>query len=736
MKKTVQTLFFTLIILTLFNACGTKKNNIISRNYQALTTKYNVLYNGNLALEEGVKSLNDSYKDDWFEILPIEPLDFDDDKFIIPTNTGMGAGFDKNDTKKAETPFEKAELKAVKAIQKHGMNIDGLERNRQIDEAYFLLGKARYYSQRYIPAIEAFNYVIANYPNASLITETKIWKAKANIRNDFENTAIESMNLLLYVKDTLEADQPDHLKELAHTAMAMAYLRSDTIEKAKKHLALATRTLKNKEQGARNLFILGQLFAAEGKKDSANMVFTKLTKFNQAPQKYLIHAEIELAKNTTSDSSANVVLKRLDELIKDRDNRSYLDELYYHKAVLLEQKDSIKLASTYYQKSLKATTSSPKQKTFTHEKLGNLYFNQALFEKASAHYDTVLQIAKDDNSLRIRRIKRKSESLENLIKNEQIVTLNDSILKLSNLSKDEKTAYFTTYVEKLKKADEELAQLLANRANFSNTTGSLQSSNKKQTWYFYNNLALSNGKSEFKRFWGDRILEDNWRWSSKLNNSKNTADNLITNDIGRYDIDAYVASIPTSQVVIDSLKNQKNDALYNLGLIYKEQFKNAHLAIDRLERLENSNPKEELLLPINWHLYQLYKNTNQEKATVYKNFILKNYPESVFAQSIQNPEEIIETTVDENELAKTYKELYYLYKEEKFEEVITKIDAILPTLNENELKPKFYLLKAFAIGKSQSKENYKQALNYVAINFGNTEEATKAQEILSKLKEE
>jgi hypothetical protein len=33
--------------------------------------------------------------------------------------------------------FELAETKATKAIQKHSMNIDGTEKNYQIDEAYF-----------------------------------------------------------------------------------------------------------------------------------------------------------------------------------------------------------------------------------------------------------------------------------------------------------------------------------------------------------------------------------------------------------------------------------------------------------------------------------------------------------------------------------------------------------------------------------------------------------------------
>jgi hypothetical protein len=55
------------------------------------------------------------------------------------------------------------------------MNIDGRERNFQIDEAYLLLGKARYYDQRFIPALDAFNYILYKYPNSSNIYEAKIW---------------------------------------------------------------------------------------------------------------------------------------------------------------------------------------------------------------------------------------------------------------------------------------------------------------------------------------------------------------------------------------------------------------------------------------------------------------------------------------------------------------------------------------------------------------------------------
>ena len=736
MKNTSKIFFFLLLVLVVF-ACGPKKDTIIRRNYQALVTKYNVLFNGKEALNQGIEELNENYKDDWFERLPIEPIAFEEDKIIAPTfSNGPGTGFNNtnNTDKKPSTPFEKAEEKAVKAIQKHGMNINGIERNRQIDDAYLLLGKARYYQQRFIPAIEAFNYVIAKYPNANLIAETKIWRAKANIRNDFEDTAIESMKLLLIIKDTLEADWSNEIKEKGYTAMAMAYVKSDSLQKAKESLKLATRTLDNTTQAARNLFILGQMYADENKKDSASQVFKRLVNFKKAPYKYRIHANIELARNTSNDSTSAIVLKTLDKLIKDRDNRPYLDELYYQKALLHERNDSIGLALSNYKKSLRAKDGSDKQKTFTFEKLGNLNFKDANYQLASAYYDSILQISTDSLDLRIRRIKRKHKNLASLINFENIVDKNDSIIRIASMTQEEQKQFFEGYVAKIKKADEDAAQLRLNQLAFGNSGNSLGSS-KKGSWYFYNSQSLNFGKTEFIKNWGVRKLEDNWRWSDKATiggvkeNVEN--ENLVN---ARYDVNTYLKSIPSRTSTIDTLKLDRNQALYELGLIYKEQFKNNDLAIKRLERVNKLNPAKELILPINWHLYQIYNNTgNKDKATIHKKVILEDYAETKFAQIINNPNADLKEEIEVSEVESTYKDYYYLYKDDKFEEAVTKINEYLPSIQQSELLPKFELLKALAIGKYKDKEAYKKSLEFVSVSYGNTEQGKRAKAILDKL---
>ena len=256
--KNSQKIGFLGVLLLIFS-CSTKKDAFLNRNYNALTTQYNILYNGGVAFNEGLKEINSNYEDDFFELLPIEPLSFENIKFRIPKVSSSigspGKGFNNTTTEEPLTPFDIAEQKAVKAIQKHSMNIYGKERNKKIDDAYLLLGKSRYYTERFVPAIDAYNYIIANYPNASLINETKIWRAKAHIRIENEELAIETLEILLR-----KPELPDFIREEANTTLAMAYTKMDSVHRVRKHLWEATKTSKNTIQKARNLFVLGQLY--------------------------------------------------------------------------------------------------------------------------------------------------------------------------------------------------------------------------------------------------------------------------------------------------------------------------------------------------------------------------------------------------------------------------------------------------------------------------------------------
>ena len=732
----IQKIAIFCFLLTIVS-CSTKKDAFLNRKYNALTTQYNILYNGEVAFQQGIDEINSQYEDDFFELLPIEPLKFERKPLKTSTasssNRGLGFGFDSDNSEEAQSPFDIAEQKAVKAIQKHSMNINGKEKNKKIDDAYLLLGKARYYTQRFIPAIDAYNYIISNYPNASLINETKIWRAKAHIRIDNEELAIETLELMLK-----NPDLTDRIREEANTALAMAYAKVDSIHETKKYLWNAIETSENKVQKARNLFILGQLYGNDQMKDTATLVYNKLINFKRGPYKYRVYAAIELAKNSVSDSSTIALFDRYNKMIKNRDNRPYLDGLYYQVAVLEESRDSIDRAVLNYNKSLRTKKGTAKQKTYSYESLAKIYFKNLDYIKAGAYYDSVLQVASNKQNVRIKKIERRAKNLGNLVQFEKTLKNNDSILYLTSLSDEQLEKYFQDYIDKIKKEDEELAQKKLNAISFGTSFGGqTKTSESKGKWYFYNVQSLGYGKREFERIWGNRPLEDDWRWSDKsvISNQK-FKDELVDNQIeSRYELSTYLQTVPTTSKEIDSLVLERNNALFELGLIYKEQFKNSSKSIENLERLLVSNPDEELILPINYHLYQLYADQENPKSEEYKNRVLSNYPESPFAKIIINPEIELSKEKKIDKDAEVYEIAYRLYKDDFFEETICFINMTIPTLEEGTpLISKFELLKAYAIGKYQKKESYIAALEKVAVNYPQTEQGEKALEIMKKLK--
>lgn len=724
MKTGFKILTILLIILVVIS-CSTKKDTFLNRNFQAMATKYNVLYNGKVALQKGLTELNQNYKDNYWETLPIEPLKVD--KLALP-----GVKLNKDASPKE---FDKAEEKAVKAVQKHSMLIARQERNTQIDDAYLLLGKARYYTKRFVPALEAFNFVLINYPNASLINETKIWQAKTLVRLQNPEQAIDNLKMLFKHKN-LE----DNIKEEAHTALAMAYVATDSLKQEILHLNAAVEIAKNKEQTARNLFVLGQLYQQKKEIDSSNIAFQKLLDLKKAPYKYKIHAAIEKAKNATTKEEKNLAVLDLQKRIKDRDNRSYLDALYYQLGNLqLASNDSIATAS--FKKSLIHSKAPDFQKELAYQALGTLYFNKANYVTAGAYYDSILAITKNTNTKRIRSIKRKRTNLNEVISYETIAKATDSILTVSAMSKQQQSDFYTNYINKLKKEEEQQQQKLnTGNALFANGGNSNNNGTKNSgKWYFYNNQIVGFGSQEFKKIWGNRPLEDNWRLSDKTLVTI-AAIKMPDNDINKetesskkYDLNYYLNKIPTSKKQIDSIKEVRNNAYYKLGLIYKEQFKEYELAANKLEKLLTFNPSKAIELPAKFHLFKIYEKLNSKKADFYKNDIVTNYPSSKYAKLIVNPKLVLKEN-DENSPEKNYEKLYYQYKDSEFELVIKKADSSISLYEGQTIVPKFELLKAYAIGKKDGLKAFKEALNFVAMNYPNTNEGKKALEMVKKLK--
>lgn len=73
MKKLYKILVFNLLIAIVYS-CSVKKDAFLNRKFHALTTKYNVLFNGEQAYLKGLDEIKEKHKDNFWKRLQITNL--------------------------------------------------------------------------------------------------------------------------------------------------------------------------------------------------------------------------------------------------------------------------------------------------------------------------------------------------------------------------------------------------------------------------------------------------------------------------------------------------------------------------------------------------------------------------------------------------------------------------------------------------------------------------------------
>lgn len=729
-------------------ACSTKRNTFLSRNSHALSTEYNILYNGQIGLDKGLASIKANNQDNFWRILPIEKMQVDDN-------------FSEREKKK-NPDFELAETKAAKAIQKHSMNIGGREKNMQIDEAYLMLGKARYYDQRFIPALEAFNYILYKYPNSNNIYTAKIWREKTNMRLGNDAIVIKNINLLLKKTDLDKQTYSD-----AHALLAEAFLNLEEKDSVVTKLKVAEKFSKINEDKARYRFILGQMYQEAGKKDSAFYFYDGVIDMNRkADRKYMMHSYAKKAQMFDYENGNHeLFLETYLKLVDDRENRPYYDVLFYEIGFYFDKIQNQKAALEHYNYSLRRKSADSYLVASTYRNIGNMYFKNTDYVMAAKYYDSTL-VKLDPKTREFAFIQKNRKNLDDVIKYEAISKRNDSIITVHGLPQLERKLYFENYIAELKKKDEAKRILeekekerLANIEHNTNSdngpvavnpqsTGNIpmntgnfnppSGNETASTFYFYNASTVAYGKLQFKKMWGNRSSTGNWRLSSKSNNNVSKDSINANNDlinavkdsvvVEKYTTEFYEKQLPTTQAAIDSIGKERNFAYYQLGLIYKEKFKEYDLASSKLEQLLRNNPEEKWILPSKYNLYKIYQITNPAKAESVKFDISLAYPNSRYAQILNNKEEDKSFISPEKEYQKWYK----LFEEQQFDTVLDSIDHLINQYSGEEIVSKYVLLKANTLGKVQGLEAYKKGMEDVADNYPNSDEGKNAREILEK----
>ena len=687
----------------LFLSCSTKKNKSLNRSYHSVVSSYNVLFNGESSIEEGLLQTQESFVDNFWEFLPIEKINLS--KEIITVD---GIGNEK---------FLKSEEKAAKTIQKHSMLINNVQYNSKIAQAYLLLGRARYLDQRFIPALDAFNQV---YKQNIIVDEwyhSVIWKAKCNIRLEQEELAIELLKNLLK-KEKLSAK----VKADANSVLAMAYLQLQKNDLAINPLKTASSNEKNKQYKARYLFILGQIYEKKFQNDSAYSTFNKVVNFNRSiPRDLLINAKIK----TLIYNPLNKNEREISKIIDNIENKPYLDKIYYGYSNMLFLKDSVSKAEYYLNKAIKENPSDKDLLSRGYEQISKINFNKSNYVLSGKYLDSTLNNL-EKNSKKYWELERRRKGLDRVVQLEENINLYDSLLKLSSYEPSKLNKVLNQIKDKKKKPKpkKKTGPVRNNKTRTGNSS--------KPNFYFYDTKLVELGKKSFETIWGQRTRESYWRnVSSKpttVSKKKEEIDekNIILEETEPVNNDL-LATIPRTNFQKDSINHLKNKSYLRLAEIYLEKYSDYSLTKTKLNQLRRLNPSNEILVEANYILYKVQKKQNKKNAEEIRLQIIKQFPDSKFAKILADQNILI---AEEGETLKQLDSFYTLYDDQKFQQVLVGVEKGMVFIENKEILLEFDLLKAKTIGKLEGVIKYSEQIKNIIDRYPNSSKVADLKELI------
>lgn len=697
-----------------------------------MVSKYNILFNGEQALLKARTTLKTQHKDDFDDFLP-----------IYREGTEKTASSVKPD-------LEKTLEKGTKTIQNHSMLIDGKQKNKYIDDSYLLMGKAHYFNRNYPAALEAFNFVIQKFRNPEIRAEAELWAAKTE-------TAMENYIPAKARFDKLYSSKSlaNHLNADVFASFAHLEFVQENYENAYQLLIQAAEKTSDRELELRWLYICGQLQARMGRDYEASQLFQRVIK-KGPPYELLFNAQLNQARNYDVNlMDPTEAYDKLEKMLRDEKNYDNRDQIYYVMAELAEKLADESDRDHFLNRSIRVSTKNDKQKGLSYLWLAEIRFDEKVYEEAQAYYDSCYQFLPKDHP-KYRMVEVLKKSLGRLVANLQTIALQDSLQALAKMSEKQQQRVVDAIIEKLKEEDEEA--LLAKEREMDNlafNAGNNQGSGigglagvgkANEQFYFYNPTLRSAGVSAFKAKWGNRKLEDNWRRKDKSvvmeDPGAGGSDLGTPTESGeeeqldpRYDPQTYLVQIPSDSAAMDSSHALIQAALFDNGLLYKEEIQDLRAAaesiLDLLKRYPQLHER-----PRAWYiLYRVYTQMEDEaKRELYKNKILSNFPQSEYAYLILN-EGREEKSVDESEAKRAYAEAYQQYENKNYRRALNLCQEGLSKYESSRYGARFYLLRAYCEAGLQKMDQLKLALQAVLKRYPQTDESAEAQKILNAMGE-
>ena len=659
-------------LVALLASCSTEKNTSRSRWWHSFNARYNTYYNGSVAYIDASLEKENGNKDNFTEMIPMYTVG------------------NKKSRELGKANYDKAIEKCEKAIKLHSItkrpewtksrrkterDIEWLSRkeyNPFLWKAWMLMGRSQFYQGAFDEAASTFSYMCRLYATQPAIYgRARAWLAKSYIEQDW----------LYDAEDVIRNMQRDSIhwraqKEWDFT-YADYYIHTGDYDKAIPYLKKSIDHEMRKKQKARLCFLLGQLYAATGKNAEAYKAFKSVVRKNP-PYELEFNARIAMTE-VMGASQAKKMVGKLKRMAASDKNKDYLDQVYYAIGnIYLAQKDTMHAISNYEKGNKKATRSGI-EKGVLLLKLGDLYWQQEKFSDAQRCYGEAIGLLDKDRK-DYEQLSARSKVLDELVPYTDAIHLQDSLQALAKMSEKDRNAAIDRVIAELKRQEKEQKRLEdeknaqqtmqrngatgnRNNTNRNNHAQTLQNNRQNAVWYFYNAMAVQQGKQAFEKLWGKRENTDNWQRVNKtvVGNLNGDADIELTEEqkdsIAKAELaqdsleqlkdsaqndphkrEYYLAQIPFTEDQVATSNLTIMDGLYNSGVIFKDKLDNLDLSKKQFTRLETQYPDFEQKADMYYHLFLLYSRLGQhDVAAGYVEKLKAEYPDNQWTILLTDP---------------------------------------------------------------------------------------------------
>ena len=524
---------------------------------------------------------------------------------------------------------------------------------------------------------------------------------------------------------------------------------------------------------------MGQMQAILGNKDEAYKAFRHVVRLNPP---YQLDFNARIAQTEVMDGSQwKQKIRRLKRMAASDNNKEYLDQVYYAMGnVYLSRKDTANAIGAY-EKGVKKATRTGVEKGVLLLHLGDIYWEMEKYSDAKRCYGEAIGLL-DRERKDYAILSERSKVLDELVPYTEAVYLQDSLQVLATLPESERNKAIDRVIEELKKKEKEEKRAaqeaeaekilqqqgaVGNRNNTKNNTANTPQNNKQTTWYFYNQMAVNQGKTLFQQQWGKRENVDDWQRINKtVVNMGGGDDEVVAADStmagegmtgemtqteegqeGKEEVaDSaandpherayYLAQIPFTEEQKAESDNIIKDGLFYAGIIFKDKLNNLKMGEKTLMRLTTQYADYEKNDEAWYHLFLLYSRLGQqEKAEACLAHLQNDYPESQWTILLSDPYFEENSRFGVHIEDSLYAATYEAFKANRFDELKGNVKLSTERFPLGAHRPKFIFVEGLTLLNEGDSKGCLERMKTVVEKYAESEVATMAGMIVKGVQE-